>query len=436
MARRLRRALLALAAVAAAYLGLVLVAAAWDLLSRRDRPQAPPLTSSEVESRAGEVAMFSSHKNRAPDTYYRDAHAKAHGCVRAVFETRGGLAAPYRQGLFEQPGLHLAWIRFSKGDPAIGSDADDDAHGMAIKVMNVATPGSSQDFLMINHPVFFIASKEDYLEFVTRRSRGEPLSYFVNGWNSFHWRFRQAWIAYRMLNHEVESPLHTEYHSMSAYRFGPPGPPEQEQIAKFKAVPCSENWDEEGEIPFVDTIPEERPNHLRDRMQRYLREYRACFDLEFQIGKDSERTPKDDITVEWPRTGEGGRWQRLARVTIPDQEFDTPRQNHFCETLSFSPHHGLDAHAPVGELNDLRNHVYKALYGFRHAQNEEPAYSEPCDWCESPDWDCLEDGAETASCESTVDPVERVRCSLRIAPAPGEQSEELPWMRGGCSATS
>lgn len=376
--------------------------------------------------------MFSSHKNRAPEKYYRDAHAKAHGCLRAVFETVGGVSAPYRHGVFEKPGLYLAWIRFSKGDPAVGSDADDDAQGLAIKVMNVPRPQGgrqSQDFLMINHPVFFVASKEDYLEFVTKRSRGEMASYFLNGWDPFRWRIRQAWIASRMLNHQVESPLHIEYHSMSAYRLG------ADQISKFTAIPCAQNWNAEDEIPLVETVPEERPNHIRDRMQRYLREYRACFDLAFQIGTDSKRTPMDDITVEWPRSGDGGRWQKLARVTIPNQEFDTPQQNAFCETLSFNPHRGLKAHGPVGELNNLREHVYQAMYAFRHAQNEERPYAEPCDWCDSPDWDCTDAlGQELASCESEIDQVARARCNLRIAPAPGatRASEEPPWLLDAC----
>src|SRR5262249_4590666 len=73
-----------------------------------------------------------------------------------------------------------AWIRFSSG--AKRDDSQRDAHGMAVKLMGV--PGEkildgerhapTQDFVMVDNPVFFIRNALDYAAFseALQRARG------------------------------------------------------------------------------------------------------------------------------------------------------------------------------------------------------------------------------------------------------------------------
>ena len=101
----------------------------------------------------------------------RDAHAKPHGCVRATFDVDAGLPNELRQGVFVPGKRYAAWIRFSNGASEINPDKDKDARGMAIKLMGVEgqkilpeeKDAKTQDFIMINHPFFFVDSPKQYL---------------------------------------------------------------------------------------------------------------------------------------------------------------------------------------------------------------------------------------------------------------------------------
>src|ERR1700686_1929780 len=132
---------------------------------------------------AEEIAVViedSIHKQYSPGSARRDAHPKAHGCVRAevhVFETIPDALA---KGMFIPGKSYEAWIRFSNGssDPT-RADIKRDARGMAIKVLGV--PGkkllqdeeqaTTQDFIMINHPVFFATDPARYLAFMNDADR-------------------------------------------------------------------------------------------------------------------------------------------------------------------------------------------------------------------------------------------------------------------------
>src|ERR1700694_634269 len=85
----------------------------------------------------------------------RDAHPKAHGCVRAEFRVLDDLPPALRVGVFAASRSFDAWVRFSNGSETPQPDAVGDGRGMAIKLMGVTqSPSTSQDFLMINHPAF------------------------------------------------------------------------------------------------------------------------------------------------------------------------------------------------------------------------------------------------------------------------------------------
>ena len=77
--------------------------------------------------------------------------------------------------------------------------------------------------------------------------------------------------------------------------------------------------------------------------------------------------PVEDPSVEWDE--QAAPFVTVARVLIPAQEINRPEQLQFCENLSFSPWHALEAHRPLGQFNRIRRAVYQASSDYRHAQN-------------------------------------------------------------------
>lgn len=285
----------------------------------------------------------------------RDAHAKAHGCVKAEFVV-GELDDSLRVGLFREPGRYPAWIRFSNGNDRPQGDAAPDGRGMAVKVMNV--PGkkllpdeieaTTQDFVMINHPVFFVDTAKHYASFTRAQLSGRTWSYFLR-------HLRGFWIALKLRGHDVANPLESQYWSMSAYRFG-----DGERAAKFSARPCSVSQGE-----FIET---DSPHFLADNMERHLSERGGCFEFLIQRQGDPRRMPVEDPTVLWNESK--APFVPVATIRIPEQGFRDPGRTALCENLSMTPWHALPEHRPLGGINRLRRAVYERISTLRHEMNQ------------------------------------------------------------------
>ena len=115
----------------------------------------------------------------------RDAHPKAHGCVKAQFKVNKKLDPKLQAGIF-QPGVgYDAIVRFSNGSPnASGDDGDGDTRGMAIKILGVegkkffSDPKypNSVDLIQISAPYFFINDSSGYTEFFRIENNGVSFS--------------------------------------------------------------------------------------------------------------------------------------------------------------------------------------------------------------------------------------------------------------------
>ena len=99
---------------------------------------------------AGEAAMTQDtiqtaikivDQHRENTRYLRDAHAKAHGCVKAQVQVLDDLDPALRQGVFATPGhTWQAVMRLSNGNAYPQFDSIRDARGMALKLQDV--PGT------------------------------------------------------------------------------------------------------------------------------------------------------------------------------------------------------------------------------------------------------------------------------------------------------
>lgn len=313
--------------------------------------------------------------NHGP-TFRRDAHAKGHGCVTATFTVLDDLPEALRSSVFVAGRSYDAWIRFSNGNADLQADNEKDARGMAIKLMGVKgrklltsadeQGDETQDFLMINHPVFFNRDPSEYERFIHYQSEGSKYAYFFEGRNPLHWHLQELLIGDRVLG-RIRSPLYTQYYSMTAYALGVEHPeidPAEEphrplHAMKYSARSCSQ-------ADHLSPAKQDR-GYLSLALKEHLAKAGACFDFVVQVQDPTKNMPIEDPTVEWSESD--APFQPVARITIPAQVFDSPEQVAFCENLSFSPWHGNVDHRPLGGLNRIRRAVYEGIAVYRHALN-------------------------------------------------------------------
>jgi hypothetical protein len=289
----------------------------------------------------------------------RDAHTKTHGCVKAEFTVLPDIPEAARLGLFKTPATYATWIRFSNAFSSIASDQDIDVRGMAIKVMGVEGPKllereqheKTQDFLLINHNVFFSPDTKTYLEFSREYVKREStIGYLLRPD-----RWRQAATLYRAARGKMTNPLTSRYWSSVPFALGT-------AAIKYSAAPCG------------GTLTEGRlgssANALREAMAAHLAAREACFDFMVQFQIDPVTMPVEDSSIEWDERVSP--FIKVARIRIPPQTFDSPLQMQYAENLSFTPWHSLPEHRPIGGVNRIRKSVYEQISTLRHTANRVP----------------------------------------------------------------
>ena len=141
----------------------------------KDIPQIPESTyASELAKIVSSVeqTVKASYEKEKQKRAVRFAHAKSYGIVRASVEIQSGLSPEYAQGIYAIPATYEAVIRFSNGLGHLGPDAMlGPIFGTGLKFFNV--PGqsilendsgaSNFDYAMINAPVFFANTAQDYV---------------------------------------------------------------------------------------------------------------------------------------------------------------------------------------------------------------------------------------------------------------------------------
>ncbi|OBY74614.1 catalase family protein [Acinetobacter gyllenbergii] len=294
----------------------------------------------------------------------RDAHPKAHGCVWAEFHVSKSLPTNLAQGIFIPDKTYSAWIRFSNASrDATQADDKKDARGMAIKILGV--PGKkimenddqamTQDFIMINYPVFFVNEAHRYLSFIENVNSESTLKKLRI---PFALGFQGTMNAFKASNSKIANPLQARYWSMTPYQLGLGN---DRQAVKYSAKPCTQN---------LTTRPN-NPTHdfLRVALRNSLAKDDACMVFLIQP-RTSNKMHIEDSMTEWKESQ--APFFQVATIHIPQQVFDTPEQNAFCENLSFTPWHSLPAHRPLGAVNRLRKVIYENVSTIRHEMNSAP----------------------------------------------------------------
>lgn len=292
-----------------------------------------------------------SKKLQAPKL--RGQHPKSHGTVWAEFTVAPDLPENLRVGVFREPGkTYPAWIRFSNGSAM--DDTQGGLHGMAIKLMEVEgekvledeKTAQTQDFVMGDHPVFFMRNAEEFAGFFSALAANggqPPVEFFLPN------RTQELKILQAFQQKQINNPLAATYWSQTPYQFG-------NQAIKFVVQPTS---------PIAEEVGTTR-DYLRSAMASYLSNRAATFDFLVQVQTNPEKMPIEDPTVEWLE--QDAPLQKVATIQIPPQVFDTPEQNEFGEALSFTPWHSLPEHQPLGSINRARKATYQTTSEQRHQE--------------------------------------------------------------------
>ena len=293
----------------------------------------------------------------------RDQHPRAHGCVQAEFRVEDRLRPELAQGVFVPGMSYPAWIRFSNGksDPT-QHDAEGDVRGMAIKLLNVQgdkildeeRDAQTQDFIMINHPVFLVDDPARYLALIHATATSNPVLKKLKVVLAIG--LEGAKIAKAMTSSTIASPLEARYWSTVPFRLGDPP---RKQAIKFSARPSLP--------PVTATIPPNpMPRFLRETMIKQLEAGEARFDFLVQP-RTSPAMEVENSRAEWKESD--APFFKVATITIPRQQFATTERDRFGENLSFTPWHALPQHRPLGAVNRIRRAVYQTISKLRHDMN-------------------------------------------------------------------
>ncbi len=278
-----------------------------------------------------------------------------------IFMSQKNIPAQFAKGMFIPDRSYQAWIRFSNAsNDASNADIKKDARGIAIKILGVSgqkileseKQATTQDFIMINHPVFFANDAKRYLSFMND----------VNSHNMvrklhipFALGFKGTMNALGARNSQIANPLYARYWSMVPYQLGLGN---DRQAVKYSVRACSMQ---------PNNLPK-NPSHdfLREALKKTLQSTDACMEFLIQPRTSNQMLVEDSMT-EWDE--KAAPFYQVATIHIPKQNFDTPEQNKFCENLSFTPWHALSEHRPLGAVNRMRKVIYENISRVRHDMN-------------------------------------------------------------------
>jgi Catalase len=295
-------------------------------------------------------------------------HVKTHGCASAEFRVLPNLPLELAQGIFQHARTFSAMVRFSNSSNQPQADLIPDGRGLAIKVFEVGgvhlDSGEqdirTQDFVMVNHPVFFARNVKDFLrlEEVIVSSNDNPLAVVTEGltggdWNPLHWHWREAASAIRIASHLPAHPASNTYYSMAPIRHG-------QYVAKYRIRPA-------GNLPghWMDLASRlaTQPDALRLMLDETLRSQQLLFEFQVQLRTSAESMPIEDATIEWPESE--SQYRTVALLLIPRQEIDTEQNKADCRKLAFNVWHAIEEHRPLGGINRLRREVYPISAAWR-----------------------------------------------------------------------
>jgi Catalase len=291
----------------------------------------------------------------------RDVHVKATGLVKAEFRVNDAIPKDLAKGVFVPGKTYQALIRFSNGAGKAQADTHADTRGMAIKLLGVPGPklletdkdAMTQDFIMVQDPLFFAKTAEVYLSVMRNLNGGLAQQLHI----PFDLGLKGTEIYAKINNFKCSNPLQVRYYSSSVYHVGAGA---GRKAVKWGAKPASDD---------VDPMPKHPgPDFLREAMKATLKKGPVTYKFLIQP-KTADDQSVEDLTVNWDEAA--APFYEAATITIPSQDFDTPELNKLGETISYNPWHAIEEHRPMGVVNRMRKVVYERISRVRNEMNAE-----------------------------------------------------------------
>lgn len=349
---------------------------AWEVIPEGEAAQIDNVVELTLKQ------MKALYLNKLPPL--RGVHPKDHGCVKAKFQVLADLPEAYRIGVFAKPGREYdAYIRYSNAALVVGDDSlatEHGSRGMAIKLLKVEgerlvprDEPMTQDFLMVNQPVFASANVEDYAAL-----RSDPVGFFTVRTKLTTTAGERARVTVGIVRRiksltfdgtpagafqpPPASPEENVYHSGAPYLLG------KDYAMKYSVKPVGAA---SGAVPNITD-----KDYLRTALAKRLTDAGATdIVLEFQLQiRSKAKIGKLEDEIENACTEWKDEFVTVARITIPAQDFNTKEAMLRCENLFFTPWHSLKEHQPIGGINRMKLKVYEASSTFRHLSKEPSGY--------------------------------------------------------------
>jgi hypothetical protein len=312
------------------------------------------------------------HLRYNPGEARRDVHARATGVLKAKFRVHDTLPPHVaNKGVFVPGKTYDAVLRLSNASGnAAQTDKGQDGRGFAIKLLDV--PGqkllesdkdaTTQDFVMINHPIFFSNDTKTYLDLINKSAPDATTLQKLT--IPFTLGLKGTLIAGELASGKIGNPLQIQYFSAVPFQLGL-GP---DRIAvKYSAKPVLAD-NEKDPIPHAPAADD----YLHQAVKRTLSPT-AAKPVEFKFMIQQRVGPHMDVEnsmKEWSQNESP--FQEVATITIPPQDVDSEELNKLGERLSFNPWHSLPDHRPLGSVNRTRKIVYERISRVRDEMNSVP----------------------------------------------------------------
>ena len=196
------------------------------------------------------------------------------------------------------------------------------------------------DFLLQNHPVFFVNDAQDmalaFRDFTAWIEAHEDTAAILDA-----------------MRKDVKSVLDSELWSVIPFRFG------SQMHCKYKIEP---------EVVSMGPDPDyDKPGYLKADLHERLMNSEVRLRFMVQLQKDEAAMPLDKATLLWDEAL--SKPVHVATLILPVQDIDSRNQSTYGETLAFNPWRTLKEHEPVGSLVDARKIVYQASADVRRNYN-------------------------------------------------------------------
>jgi hypothetical protein len=280
------------------------------------------------------------------------------------------------QGLFGKAGTYDVLLRWSSPPAEQLPDGVSTHRAVAMKVLNVpgerfdtAKSGNSQDFLMVNGPVFSAPDPQGFLKSVKMLASTTNAS--ETGKKIISAVLRTAENALEAVGGESgmlkalggepqHHPLGETYFSQTPYLYG-------QYMAKLSLAPVAP------ELLALDGASiKTEDDAQRHAIGSHFTSQGGEWELRVQLNVDVEKMPIEDASVEWPQ--ELSPFIAVARVRLEPQTSWDASLEKLEDEIAYDQWNCLVEHRPLGSVNRARRQVMATSREFRSKFNRCPIH--------------------------------------------------------------